>query len=212
MKKIVFVLIISLIIVNFVSAKSSEMFIDYLTDEVYDSCAGKNLNIKEPFIQDTLTNESVTLIPWPYDKLILRRIIELLGNYEPWDFFHGTCDNKGISMGGSKDGCGILSCENNKLDINQYTYFWNDERVDVPQEYFKTVYGDNIETGDNSQVTTGDNSPINQTDLFFHLFWSKGTIGGIILSGIVWLITRIIWLKVKSIKKHKLIKRRKSKK
>ncbi len=205
-KHIFLVLIFSFLLVNGALAKSSDLFIDYLTDEVYSDCVGKDLNIKEPFIQNTLTNKSVTLVPWPYDKSTLRRIIELLGNYEPWDFFQGTCENRGVSIGGSKNGCSVLSCGDNKLDINQFTYFWNDERVDIPREEFTTVYGDNIEThGDESPVTTGDNSPINQNkeNIWIQLFWSKGTIAGAILGFLLKILYDILKKKYFSKKKRR---------
>jgi hypothetical protein len=55
----------------------------------------------------------------------------------------------------------------------------------------KSTYGPNssiIETqGMNSPVTTGLNSPINQqeSNILVQLFWSKGTIGGVIISSII---------------------------
>lgn len=210
----IFIALIFLSVASSVSAKSSELFIDYLTKRVYEDCIGKDLHIKEPFIQDTRTNQSVTNVPWPYENLVVRRIIELLGNYEPWDFNQGTCDQKGIIMGGSKDGCDILTCGENELDINQFTYFWNDERVDIPREEFNTVYGDNIETyGGSSPVTTGDNSPINQNGNSFlaQIFWSKGTIGGLLIGAVLWIAKRIVYDMWKKFKKKKLIVKKESK-
>jgi hypothetical protein len=134
-KNLFLVGLLMLISFNVVTAKSSDLFTDHLSSIIYHDCQGKDLLIKEPFIIDTTTNKTISRINWPlYDNGKLRQLIELFGTSEPWDFFQGTCDNRGVSIGGAKDACGILKCGNNTLDINQYTYFWNGERVDVPQE------------------------------------------------------------------------------
>lgn len=132
--KFILLIIILLICVSPVMAKSSDIFIDHLSSIVYVGCQGKDLIIKEPFIVNTRTNETITLIPWAYSYETLRKVIQIFGDMEPWNFFQGTCENKGVTIGGSKDACGILKCGDNTLDINQYTYLWNGERVDVPKE------------------------------------------------------------------------------
>jgi len=158
MKKIILVFIMGIILINFVCANSSNLFIDYLTDKIYKDCYGHDLNIKEPFIQNTLTNSSVTLISWPYDKMTLRRVIELFGTYEPFNDYMNGCfsgDKSGMSVG--KDGCNILNCSKNKLDINKYTYSWNNERIDVPREEFNTYNGDYVSaSGEGSQACVGE--------------------------------------------------------
>lgn len=188
-------ILIGIVIISFAlgtttSAKSSDIFIDYLTDMIYEDCQGNDIQINQPYIINTKTNESVDVITWPYSYQDLRRIIELFGEMEPFAFYQGTCENKGVSISGA-DGCGILACQDNRLDINQYTYFWNGVRVAVPKEEFKTTFGPNspiVETyGDKSPVTTGDNSPVTQQEnnIWIQLFWSKGTIGGVIVAAIL---------------------------
>jgi hypothetical protein len=192
------IMIVSFALGTITSAKSSDIFIDYLTDMVYEDCQGNDIQINQPYIINIKTNESVDVITWPYGYQDLRRIIELFGEIEPFAFFQGSCENKGVSISGA-DGCGILTCQNNRLDINQYTYFWNGIRVAVPKEEFKTTFGPNspiVEThGDKSPVTTGDNSPITQKEnnILNELFWSKGTIGGLIVAGVL----NIIYIFVK---------------
>lgn len=127
------------------------------------------------------------------DKNELREAITIFGEMQhQFEDFRGTCDQKAGGWSGI-NGCGILTCGDNRLNINGYNYFWNDKKVDVPQEIInsKATYGPNssiIEThGENSPVTTGDHSPITQqTDsIWIQLFWSKGTIGGMIIGVIL---------------------------
>jgi hypothetical protein len=217
MKKLIILFIIfSLFTVNLVFAKSSDLFIEHLTNIVYDDCVGKDMDLKEPYIKNTQTNEVVTSIPWPYDKLQIRRIIELLGVYEPYNqYYNGCAQQDGNYFSNGKNGCGIFKCEDNKLDINQYNYFWNDERVDVPREEYKTTYGSNspiVEThGDNRLSTTGDNSPINQQEnnIWIQLFLSKGTLAGAIL-GFIMKILYDIWKKKYNKRKKSYSKKTKS--
>lgn len=124
-------------------AKSSDIFIEHLSSIIYVDCQGKDLIIKEPFIQNTHTNETVTLVPWPYSYDTLWKIIEILGRSEPFDDYANGCDVKeqqeavGERSGGwlkGRDGCRILICGEHKLDIDDYAYFWDSVRIDVPKE------------------------------------------------------------------------------
>jgi hypothetical protein len=135
MTKLSISILIFLFCVPFVVGVSSDLFIDYLATKIFSDCSGKNLIIKEPFIINTMTNETISLIPsGSYDYGTVRLLVKLFGGLEPWDFFQGTCQDKGVTIGGSRDGCGLLKCGENVLDVNQYTYFWNGVRVDVPKE------------------------------------------------------------------------------
>ena len=157
---------------------------------IWKDCQGKDIHINQQILHYTATNQTVTTIR---DKSLLREVIAQFGEMQyAFEEFHGTCEYKGISFSGI-NGCGILTCGNNRLDINGYNYFWNGVKVDVPMENFnlKTTYGPNssiIEAnGVNSPITTGSNSPINQqeSNVLVQLFLSKGTIGGVIISSII---------------------------
>ena len=139
------------------------------------------------------TNQSVSLIKWPYDRSVIREIVRIFGEEQSgFETFYGTCKDKGVTISGW-NGCGILTCGDNWLDINGYNYFWNDVRVYPTQENLnlKATYGPNssiIEThGVNSPVTTGSNSPINQQEDAFwvQLFLPKVTILGMIIGAII---------------------------
>lgn len=194
-------IILSLSFLPSISAKSSDIFIDYLTNMMWNDCQGNDIHINQPGVLSYIeTNQSVSLIEWPYDKNSLREIVRIFGEEQQifTTIFGGTCENYNDSTRiGGINGCGILTCGDNRLDINGYNYFWNGIKVDVPQENlnFKTTYGPNssiIEThGENSHVTIGDNNPVIQQDdhIWIQLFWSKSTIAGMII-GI--LITKLL--------------------
>jgi hypothetical protein len=204
MKKLIIIMVAIILSLSFlpsISAKSSDIFIDYLTNMMWNDCQGNDIHINQPGVLSYIeTNQSVSLIEWPYDKNSLREIVRIFGEEQQifTTIFGGTCENYNDSTRiGGINGCGILTCGDNRLDINGYNYFWNGIKVDVPQENlnFKTTYGPNssiIEThGENSHVTIGDNNPVIQQDdhIWIQLFWSKSTIAGMII-GI--LITKLL--------------------
>lgn len=136
---LIYIMILSFVLVPTTPAKSSDLFIDYLTDMIYEDCKGENIHIKYILID----NQTISLLKWPYNKNMLRSIIKAYGESEPFQKYLGTCENKAFTCDIGYDGCGILTCQNNRLDINEYDYFWNGVRVDVPKEEFKTTFGPN---------------------------------------------------------------------
>lgn len=129
MKLLIIIVLITLLSVPIAYSKPTDASVDYLTNIVYQDCQNKDLHIKDGFIINAETNKTVTLINWFYPKSTVRRIIELFGNYEPFDL-----DMGGMIMSVGKNGAGILKCGSHNLDINQYTYFWDGVRVDLPKE------------------------------------------------------------------------------
>ena len=109
--KIVFVvvLIFSLVLVSSVNATSSEMFVNHISGIIYSDCVNENIEIKEPYIQNTLTKENVTLVEWPYEYIAVHRILEILGEYEPYNDYFDGCEVKGSGYLMGKDGCEILN-------------------------------------------------------------------------------------------------------
>lgn len=93
------VLLILLLSVPVAYAISSDLFIDHLSGMIYKDCQSQDLHIKDNFIFNSVTNKTVTLIPWLYDYPTIKRLVQLFGEYEPFDFY-----NQGVSIGGSKDG------------------------------------------------------------------------------------------------------------
>jgi hypothetical protein len=190
------VIILTSLLLPSISAKSSDVFIDYLTDMMWKNCQGNDIHINQPVLTYTATNQSVSLIKWPYDRSTIREIVRIFGEEQQifTTIFGGTCENYANSTRiGGINGCGILTSGNNRLDINGYNYFWNGIKVDVPLEILnlKTTYGPNssiIEThGEKSPVTTGPNSPINQQEdaIWVQLFLPKVTLAGMIIGAII---------------------------
>jgi len=163
------IMILSLSLHSTISAKSSEMFVDHLTDLIWTDCKGKDIQINHAgILRYTATNQNVSLIKWPYNKDYLRNALELLDE-QPYRDYLGPCETKNKSYYDSGwDGCGILTCQDNRLNIDYDTYYWNGTKVDVPNEEFKISSGNNsqivVTQGDKSPVTTGDRSPITQQE------------------------------------------------
>lgn len=188
-------MILSLSLTQSISAKSSDEFIDQLADMIYEDCQGKNININQS-ITYIPTNYTFNSIEWPYDKNLIKAIIKYLDT-ENYSFITGTCDNKRMCTDGV-DGCGILKCDDKRLDINGDTYYWNGTKVDFLKEEYKINGSYNaLIKGDSNQVTTGNYNQMNQIkgnnnyvsqqeeNIFVQLFWSKGTIGGLIIAFIL---------------------------
>jgi len=206
----IFTLLLSfMVFATVTSAKSSDLFVNYLGEIIFEDCSRNDINIKEGFIslKSDIENSNkplTTIKSGSYTLVNLTKIIQILGEREPFDQYFAGCgsnDNSGFSMG--KNGCKILSCSGHTLDINQYEYFWDGERIDLPREEFTAIYGDNIETyGDESPVTTGDSSPIIQNNngpvdlsnrnIWIQMFFSKGTIIGTLIGFLLKVLYDII--------------------
>lgn len=118
------------------------------------------MNIR--YIINSVTNKTVTVIDWYYPNSTVRRIIELFGDLEPFNLQTG-----GVVIGANGgDGTGILKCGNHNLDINQFTYFWDGVRLDLPKEEILQTYGNNSpivkNNGDNNQIAVGQNNQISE--------------------------------------------------
>ena len=181
-----------LFFLNLVTAIHSEDFLKDLTDEIYNDCQGKDLEIKEGFIINTLTEENITSLKakkWNYNDL--SEIVKILDQHIYVTYTMVPCDGVGsMGSGVAAQGCGILKCENHRLDISGDVPYWDIVKFEEKKEV-KVTYGadsDIIEThGDKSPATGGDNSPINQkeTNIWVQLFLSKGTIAGAIIGFIL---------------------------
>jgi len=169
MKKFIIFLSIflGLLLINSAHAKSSDLFVDYLTKIITSDCSGKDIHIKEGYILDN--NQSLTELKWPwkYGYNGTRSIIKIFGELEPFDDYFNGCNNKGGGIIGGKDGCQILGCGEHKLDITKYEYFWDDVRVDIPREEFNSYYAQT--SGDNSPALAGNNGQISQTNFNFKI-------------------------------------------
>jgi len=184
------IIIISLLLVPTISAKSSDVFIDYLTDLMWKDCKGNDIHINQPILIDTSTNQSISLITWPnYDKESFRRMIELLDSCPYMDYL-GPCGGPHVECGW--DGCDILTCGNKNLTIDYDTYYWNGKKVDVPKEELLAIASGNnntqvinkgdassINIGDSNTANTGDNNSITHQNL--DISFAKGTILGAII-------------------------------
>lgn len=191
---------LSLLLLSTTSAKSSEIFKDHLTNLMWEDCKGKDIYINQPILINKISNHSISLIPWPYSKDELRYLIEVIDG-QPYRDYLGALGGSFVDSGWN--GNGLLTCGNEKLDIDYDTYYWNGTKVDVPkEELFNIASGNNntqvinkgdrnsVATGNNNIVSTGDNNLITQQDL--NISFAKGTIFGVIIS-ILFKILYDIW-------------------
>jgi len=186
MKKIILILLISLVMINFVNASHTEEYIQSLSEKIYSDCMGKDLTIKSGVVFSG--SQEITQIKSSEMNLALvLKLIQVIDTI-PWgNVYAGSPCGYGDPLE-----CGIIKCGEHQMDINRDDFYWDKIKfMEVKEEY---IYA--TTQGDNSPVTTGDDSPINQTNTWIQLFWSKGTLGGIIISGIVWLITRVTFAKL----------------
>jgi len=207
------IIVIGFSFINSADATRSDLFINYLSNTIWNDCQGKDIHINKSILHYAGTNQTVSLVSWgSYTLDDIKQIIGELGKGN-YNTIMGTCQGgTRITAQGLIDGCGILTCGGNDLDIIQFTYFWNKVQVDVPKEDFQT-FGNNspivnsvnnsqITFGNSSPITTGNNSPINQNsqNIFIELFWSAGTIGGGIITS---LAIAGIYVLIKQLKKKK---------
>jgi hypothetical protein len=190
-------IILSLLFVPAISAKSSDIFINYLTDIIWKDCQGKDIHINQPILKLISTNQTLSLIKWPYSKEDLRSVIQILSE-QPYRTYQGQCDGVYSMVSDTGwEGCGILTSGKNKLNINFDTYYWNGVKVDVPVEDIKIASGQNstiiethgemspVTTGPNSPVTTGNGSSITQQNVTLAFSFGAGTVFGIIAKTLV---------------------------
>lgn len=176
--------ILSLPLLSTICAKSSDMFLDDLSDMIWTDCQGNNIHINQPVLKRISTNQTFDLLPWPYTRKDVRTIIGLLDDKVHFAFFAGTCENKALTVDTGVDGCSILTCQDDRLDVNRDTYYWKGTKVDASKDELKITSGNNspiIETqGEKSPVTTGVNSPITQQEYSFQIVLAAGIIGAVI--------------------------------
>jgi hypothetical protein len=104
---------------------------------------------------------------------------------------HSGINHFSTSIGTMPVTCGA---KNFTLTYSFGKYFYEEIPIECPtieQIVNKTTFGDNspiVEThGESSPITIGNNSPINQNEsnMWFQLFWSKGTIACTIIGAIL---------------------------
>lgn len=119
MKKIILILLLSLVMINFVSAGNE--IINYTAKIIYDDCNGKDIDASPLGLTNTVTQESIPVIKWKnqsYEYSLLR-LVEIIIQNEPY----------GVNLV-NKEGMTLLTCGDHKLTANFYTYKWDGERID----------------------------------------------------------------------------------
>jgi hypothetical protein len=141
--------ILLLSFVSTVSAAKPTEWIESVGAGVYERCAGYDLVITKPYLS-LANNTSINLIRWPYTEKTATKLIEALSSGEPYDNYLMGCENQDAGVITRKqDGCGILVCANNTMDINWDKYYWNGEEIilrDRPTNQTNETIGNNTTT------------------------------------------------------------------
>src|SRR5205085_9046771 len=85
------VIVIGFSFINSADATRSDLFINYLSNIIWNDCQGKDIHINKPILRYTATNQTVSLIPWgSYSLDEIKQIVGDLGNVK-YDNIMGTC-------------------------------------------------------------------------------------------------------------------------
>lgn len=201
MRKIIIAIVIIILflsLVSITSSRHSEEFIDQVADMICNDCQSKDIYLSKPitvYPNDGSSSYDIYNITWPYDKSIVKFIINVYSNTN-FSYIQGTCDNKITFTSGPDiiDGCGLLRCGNYKLNINGDNYYWNGEMIDFlkKEEMHNIASGNNntqiiakgdsnaLVAGNNNIANTGENCTITKQDLSFS--FTKGFAWGAVLT------------------------------
>lgn len=209
MNKALVGVVVLLFTISPVHAMQTEEYLNHVTDLVYDSCKGNDIKLKDNFFIRADNSGFVTELNWPYNKELINATIHYISRSEPYSASNNMYNGGNIEVGNKSvlidnRGENILTCGENHLDAYIREYYWNTRKIELPRniqvnEGGKATFGDRspIIDANNSQITTGDNSPINQENIFIQLFWSKGTVGGIIIALVLTIISYILKKRIK---------------
>lgn len=148
MGKILFILGLLLLFLPIVHAVKSEDFINTHSKTIFDDCKGYDIHIKKGIVVNAKTKEKITEISWPnynYENIItILTIVSEKGSYKlkQGKDIRTVCKGNGITIsgGGEKDGCELLSCGSNILDISKDEYFWNGIKLEESRYIEKKTY------------------------------------------------------------------------
>lgn len=195
-------IIVFLLALSHVQALQNEEYLNHVTDLVYDSCKGNDIKLKDNFFIRGDYSGFSTELKWPYNKTLIKETVVYISESEPFSdtingpFMVGQYEvgNKSVKI--DNRGYNILICGENHLDVFAREYDWNGKKIELPRNIQinaggKATFGEKspIIEANNSQVTTGDYSPINQENTLVQLFWSKGTIGGLLIATLLKIIS-----------------------
>lgn len=119
LKPLIILLCILLIIPNVMAGNE---IIDYMANVIYNDCQNKDIDVSPLGLKYIETNKSLSVLQWPYPQSMVRRVVEIIIQNEPYSVYVG---------GGSTK---LLSCGSDELGVNFYTYKWKGERLD-PFQY-----------------------------------------------------------------------------
>lgn len=97
---------------------------------------------------------------WPYNKSELKSVITFINEYQYRHFEGPSCEEKTAEYFPGWNGCGILTCENDRLVINGDDYYWKNIKIDPSQDINASGQHNTVVVGDGNQVATGPNNSL----------------------------------------------------
>jgi hypothetical protein len=162
--KLVIIFLMSLLCVNFALSLQTESCINQITDTIYQTCKGQDIQLKENWFISSDQKRFVNEIKWPYDNQTILGVINYISGAEPYSatdnmFMSGEIDIGGNTYKYNNKGDRILTCGGNILDVYGRDYLWNnveqctggkgnlDTTGLLRTDYFENVMKDNFWSG-----------------------------------------------------------------
>jgi len=140
MKKIILMVLILMVLFPTIQAKKSEDFIVYASNFIFEECKDSDINIKYGV---STTTGSINRFPkGEYNLVDVYNLLRIISNSEPYTT-HFESNSGEVSISGNQDGMNLLTCRDNKLDVNGLDYYWNDLRLEVPTNINNIVLQNN---------------------------------------------------------------------
>jgi len=122
MKKIIVFLVFLFIFANV--AYAGDDIIGYLTQEIYEECKGKDIELVPGLLKYTSIGkepQSFVKLEYPYSKEELGYVISVIVKNDPYSLIVNNDRESFIEL---------LSCGESTLRVNFDTYYWKGERAD----------------------------------------------------------------------------------
>ena len=114
-----------------VHAEKTDYWIEGVGKGIYQRCSGTDIELPKPYL--AVQNHTLASVAWPYSREQVITLVRGLSAGEPYDKFWSGCDHQdlgGISR--NRNGCGVLMCGENTLDIQWASWYWNGVEINQP--------------------------------------------------------------------------------
>ena len=123
---------------SFTFAKQNENFVQHVASIVHQDCKNSDIMLGDGFGEKSIDGSLVGIVA-PVSLKMSLEIINAINDSkteegEPTNWAAYSKGQRTSVMWPGTDGRGILSCDEHVLDINGNDWFWDGEKIGVPQE------------------------------------------------------------------------------